>query len=384
MFQVTLRSSSPHFTWGQMIKLKMNNSSSVVLTTGDGGGGGDVVNQVELGTIINVKSSGQFAFTCAKDDLLEMSALFCAIFGADLSEKATRRSHVSKFTPRTVSQALAHVYGFEVTVTWLDFLSLVHMALYYQFNEVFFGDLYAAYKCFINDDLSKSIDFAVVCQIHLNDPRLAKFMIVTDLLWKELIKNGAKSIHDAIIDTYAKRDEHLPDYMLMISASNTEYIDYEQHWDGRLLALIDVPDCRHVRLSKRKRLDLTGYLSSSVGLNQIVAIKWRRLMFQIGTRVTPNASEWPFKVIKKEGRVKDDSIKMPNGLTGTIVAIDQVKRLAVVTWDRTLRQIEKVAQGPGQPHPSGAPLTFVYAIGLKALWMNIFDFENTSGFPTIK
>jgi len=365
MFQVPLRSLSPHFTWGQMIKLKMNDSESVVLTSGCGGG---AVCQVELGTIVDAKSSGQFQFTCAKDNLLEVSSLFCAIFETNLSERATNCSHVSKFTPRTVSQALAHIYGFEVTVTWLDLLSLVHMALYYQFDEAFFGNLYVAYIRFIKDDLTRSVDFAVVCQIHLDDPRLAKFMVVSDLFWKELIKSGEPFayFHHLLVETFAKRDKQLPDYLLMISASGNEYIDYEEHWDARLLALIDVPDC-HVRLSKRKRLDLTAYLSPSVGYNRIVDIKWRRYMFSIGTRVKPNESEWPFKIVKnKKGRFEDDSIKTPpHGLIGTIVAIDQDKRLAVVKWDRTVREIMRQAQGPGQQVSTDEPLTFVYAIGLK-------------------
>ena len=91
----------------------------------------------------------------------------------------------------------------------------------------------------------------------------------------------------------------------------------------------------------------------------------------VGTKVTPNEQYWQVKLKKNKFGVEiDKTIKCPNGLTGTIKDIDYQKRMAIVTWDHNLRQVMKLAKGPGENVDTIMPVynektTFKYSIGLK-------------------
>ena len=125
-----------------------------------------------------------------------MSPVFKTLFDSKFVESETLRSEIAKFSPRTLSQFIAYVYGYNVDLTWLDFLAMVHFSAYYDCDEYFLQerlnrqsynyreilrynqlkDLYTTYTKFIQDDITRSIEFIIVCRIHL-DNVLQDFMV---------------------------------------------------------------------------------------------------------------------------------------------------------------------------------------------------------------
>ena len=89
-------------------------------------------------------------------------------------------------------------------------------------------------------------------------------------------------------------------------------------------------------------------------------------MMTVGTKVAPNEQYWQVKLKKHRFGVEvDKTIKFPHGLVGTIKEIDYDKRMAIVKWENNLRQIMKLAQGPGEIVDTKEKATFKYSVGLK-------------------
>ena len=82
-------------------------------------------------------------------------------------------------------------------------------------------------------------------------------------------------------------------------------------------------------------------------------------MMTAGTKVTPNEKYWQVKLKKHRFGVEiDKAIKFPASLIGKIKEIDYEKRMAIVEWENNLRQVMKLAQGPGENIDTNEKATF--------------------------
>ena len=156
------RQQNPQKAWEALINFKMTSLEEVHIAAGPKD---NEPESLEIGTILEKGVNGDVKFTIGSDTLKNTFGFFTTLFGAGFSESLSKTSHLTKYSPRTLSQVVAYIYNYEVDIDWLDLLALIHLGLYYEANEQFMTDLYTAYRFFVSKDESKAIDFVVVFKV---------------------------------------------------------------------------------------------------------------------------------------------------------------------------------------------------------------------------